>query len=68
MSLIPNTVLSTSLHYVFIAQDFISMATCGSDFTVAVSDSGSIFGWGSNSQGQLGRPPLENSGDQQATR
>jgi alpha-tubulin suppressor-like RCC1 family protein len=45
------------------------MAACGSDFSVAVSDSGSIFGWGSNSQGQLGRPPLENTGgEQQAAR
>jgi alpha-tubulin suppressor-like RCC1 family protein len=51
-----------------IDQDVICVAACGSDFCVAVSDSGSIFGWGSNSQGQLGRPPLETSSDQQATR
>jgi alpha-tubulin suppressor-like RCC1 family protein len=51
-----------------VAQEVISVATCGSDFCVAVSDSGSIFGWGSNSQGQLGRPPLENNGEQHATR
>ena len=32
---------------------------CGSDFTLALSESGSLFGWGSNTSCQLGRPPLE---------
>ncbi|XP_023343350.1 uncharacterized protein LOC111712841 [Eurytemora carolleeae] len=40
-------------------QDYICAAVCGSDFTLALSESGSLFGWGSNSSCQLGRPPLE---------
>ena len=39
--------------------DFICAASCGSDFNVVLSESGTLFGWGSNSSGQLGRAPLE---------
>ena len=36
--------------------DFICSAVCGSDFSVCISESGSLYGWGSNSAAQLGNP------------
>ena len=33
--------------------------SAGADFTVALTDSGTVFGWGSNTSGQLGKPPVD---------
>lgn len=38
--------------------DFIVHVACGIDFSLAVSDSGSVFAWGNNSGAQLGKLPL----------
>eukprot|EP00095_Tigriopus_kingsejongensis_P005381 maker-scaffold1024_size69702-snap-gene-0.11 protein:Tk05381 transcript:maker-scaffold1024_size69702-snap-gene-0.11-mRNA-1 annotation:"PREDICTED: uncharacterized protein LOC103572785" len=39
-------------------EDFICHIACGLDFSLAVSDSGSVFAWGNNSGAQLGKLPL----------
>ncbi|TRY75583.1 hypothetical protein TCAL_13348 [Tigriopus californicus] len=38
--------------------DFIVHVACGIDFSLAVSDSGSVFAWGNNGGAQLGKLPL----------
>ena len=43
-------------------QDCISRVAAGADFTTAISDSGTVFGWGSNAAGQLGKAPVEADG------
>ena len=42
--------------------DAVLDVSAGSDFTVAVSETGTVFGWGSNLAGQLGKPPIEMDG------
>ena len=48
-----------------LAEETVLEVGAGADFTLAVSMSGTVFGWGSNAAGQLGRPPLEPGTDQQ---
>ena len=48
-----------------LAQETVVEVGAGADFTLAVTVSGTVFGWGSNTGGQLGRPPLEPGTDQQ---
>ena len=45
--------------------DCVLAVAAGADFTLALTDSGTVFGWGSNTSGQLGKPPIEteNKGD-----
>jgi len=40
-------------------QDVVTMISAGADFTCAVSDLGTVYAWGSNASGQLGRIPVE---------
>ena len=44
-------------------QEVICEVAAGADFTTAISDSGTVFGWGSNAAGQLGKPPVEADGN-----
>ena len=39
--------------------DRICQIACGGDYTLALSESGSLFAWGNNTGGQLGKPPLD---------
>ena len=48
-----------------LAEETVVEVGAGADFTLAVTVSGTVFGWGSNTGGQLGRPPLEPGTDQQ---
>lgn len=43
--------------------DFICHIACGGDYSLAVNESGSVFAWGNNSFGQLGKPPLSEDGE-----
>ena len=45
-----------------LGENRVTMLGAGADFTVAVTDSGTVFAWGSNAAGQLGRAPLEDPG------
>ena len=47
-----------------LTSDTVVTVSAGADFTVVVTDTGSVMAWGSNAAGQLGRAPLEdpNSG------
>ncbi len=40
-------------------EDFVKHIACGADYSVVVAETGSVFAWGSNANGQLGKPPLE---------
>jgi hypothetical protein len=42
--------------------DCVLAVTAGADFTLALTDSGTVFGWGSNTSGQLGKPPIDVEG------
>ncbi len=46
-----------------LADTNIVAISCGGDYSVALSDSGTAFAWGNNSSGQLGRAPLEENKD-----
>ena len=48
-----------------LAEEEVVEVAAGADFTLAVTQAGTVFGWGSNAGGQLGRPPLEPGSDQQ---
>ena len=48
-----------------LAEETVVEVAAGADFTLAVTQAGTVFGWGSNAGGQLGRPPLEPGADQQ---
>lgn len=50
------------------SDDVICHADCGSDFTICMSDTGTVFGWGSNAGGQLGKPPIETDGKSENTK
>lgn len=41
--------------------DVIIEVACGSDYSLALSEAGSVFAWGNNTNGQLGKPPLDES-------
>ncbi|KAN0028938.1 hypothetical protein ACTFIV_010806 [Dictyostelium citrinum] len=41
----------------------IKKIATGTNFTIALSESGDLFGWGSNSNGQLGVEPIRNVSD-----
>ena len=41
-----------------LADDFVIEISCGGDYSGALSDSGTLFCWGHNSCGQLGKPPI----------
>ena len=41
--------------------DIIVEIACGSDYSLAMSEAGSVFVWGGNSGGQHGKPPLEDT-------
>ena len=41
--------------------DLIIEIACGADFSLAMSEAGSVFVWGGNSGGQHGKPPLEDA-------
>ena len=43
-------------------QDCVCQVATGADFTTAITDSGTVFGWGSNAAGQLGKAPVEAEG------
>ena len=45
-----------------LGENRVTLLGAGADFTVAVTDSGTVFAWGSNAAGQLGRAPLEDPG------
>ena len=32
---------------------------CGADYSLALSEAGSVFAWGNNNNGQLGKPPID---------
>ena len=42
--------------------DCVLAVAAGADFTMALTDSGTVFGWGSNTSGQLGKPPVDVEG------
>ena len=42
--------------------DCVLAVAAGADFTTALTDSGTVFGWGSNTSGQLGKPPIDVEG------
>ena len=46
-------------HVTALGQDVVTMISAGADFTCAVSDLGTVYAWGSNASGQLGRIPIE---------
>ena len=39
--------------------DSIVLISCGGDYSMALSERGTLFAWGNNASGQLGKPPLE---------
>ena len=41
--------------------DLIIEVACGADFSLAMSEAGSVFVWGGNGGGQHGKPPLEDT-------
>ena len=41
--------------------DLIIEIVCGADFSLAMSEAGSVFVWGGNGGGQHGKPPLEDA-------
>ena len=41
--------------------DVIVEVAASGDFSLAMSDAGSVFAWGHNNGGQLGKPPLDDS-------
>ena len=41
--------------------DIIVEIACGADYSLAMSEAGSVFVWGGNSGGQHGKPPLEDT-------
>jgi len=41
--------------------DKIFEVACGNDYTLALSETGSLFGWGNNQHGQLGKVPQESN-------
>ena len=45
-----------------LGEDKITMIGAGADFTVCVTEAGTVFAWGSNAAGQLGRAPIEDPG------
>ena len=42
-------------------EDPICQIACGGDYSLAVSESGTVFAWGNNNAGQLGKVPLDES-------
>ena len=40
-------------------EDKICEIACGGDYCLAVSECGSVFSWGNNTNGQLGKPPMD---------
>ena len=40
-------------------EDTVTRLAAGADFTVAVTEAGTVYAWGSNAAGQLGRAPVE---------
>ena len=45
-----------------LSDDFIVQISCGGDYSSALSESGTLFCWGHNSSGQLGKPPIVEDG------
>ena len=41
--------------------DVIVEVAASGDFSLAMSDAGSVFAWGNNGGGQLGKPPLDDA-------
>ena len=41
--------------------DLIVQVASGADYSLALSEAGSVFAWGNNNNGQLGKPPLEDT-------
>lgn len=41
--------------------DVIVEVAASGDFSLAMSDTGSVFAWGNNNGGQLGKPPLDDA-------
>ena len=58
-----RTSVDTPTEVTSLRQECICEISAGADFTVAVSDSGTVFGWGSNAAGQLGKAPIEADGN-----
>ena len=53
------------IHFSFISRDFfpgqkIIKMSCGSSHTIALTDKGTVYSWGSNSNGRLGQGKKEN--------
>ena len=48
-----------------LAEETVVEVAAGTDFTLAVTPTGTVFGWGSNAGSQFDRPPLEAGSDQQ---
>jgi alpha-tubulin suppressor-like RCC1 family protein len=42
-----------------LADDVVCHVACGPDYSVAVSETGTVFAWGSNSSAQHGRAPID---------
>ena len=40
-------------------EDVIIQVACGADYSLALSEAGSVFAWGNNNNGQLGKPPID---------
>lgn len=51
-----------------LSQDCVCQVTAGADFTTAITDSGTVFGWGSNAGGQLGKAPIEAEGGTESSK
>ena len=49
-------------HVTAFKDDKICEIACGGDYSLAISESGSLFSWGNNTGGQLGKPPMDVSG------
>ena len=41
--------------------DIVLEVAASGDFSLAMSDAGSVFAWGNNNCGQLGKPPIDDS-------
>ena len=41
--------------------DVIVQVAASGDFSLAMSETGSVFAWGNNNAGQLGKPPLDDA-------